>query len=254
MDTTSEKGKNPFLYVNYVQIMNAFFDYSLNTVPNIGFGRFGKGHILWLLLGLLLLIPCCRAYDARVSRRRKLRLAVAGLGLALELVRAGVLLSLELYDRGRLPLHLCTLSVYLCFLHALRPWPLLGQFLYAFTLPGAAFALVFPDWADFPAWHFVSLSSFLLHFLLVLYPLMLHLAGDIRPEPRRLPACLGLMLLLALPVYGLNKLWHTNYMFLNWPPPGTPLELFAALGRPGYLLAYLPLAALVWLPLYWRAE
>lgn len=43
-------------------------------------------------------------------------------------------------------------------------------------------------------------------------------------------------------------------MFLNWPPQGTPLELFAGLGRPGYLLAYLPLAALVWLPLYWRAK
>lgn len=232
--------------------MNEFFDYSSNDIANLGFGRFRPGHLVWLFLGGLLIALGCMLYKRQPQNRRRIALIVSSLGLALELGRAALLISQGLYDRGRLPLHLCTMSVYLCFIHALLPRPVLGQFLYAFTLPGAAFALLFPDWANYPAWHFVSLSSFLLHFLLVLYPLMLTFAGDIRPDVRRLPSCIGLMLCLALPVYGFNLIFDTNYMFLHWPPQGTPLEYFVFLGSPGYLLGYIPLAFLVWALLYAR--
>lgn len=233
--------------------MMRFFDYTANTIAGPGFARFSPPHFIWLLFGGAIVTAACAFYSKQsVTRRRGLALVTASLALAIELTRTGLLLSRGLYDEGRLPLHLCTMSVYLCFIHALRPDAGLGQFLYAFSLPGAAFALLFPDWADYPAWHFVTLSSFMLHFLLVLYPLMQALAGDIRPDIRRLPCCLGLMLCLALPIYVLNKLLDTNYMFLNWPPAGSPLELFAALGRPGYLLAYLPLGLGAWAILYMK--
>ena len=58
------------------------------------------------------------------------------------------------------------------------------------------------------------------------------------------------MLAIAIPVYVFDVLTNTNYLFLNWPSPGSPLELFAFLGRPGYLLGYIPLIAVVWLFLY----
>ena len=134
----------------------------------------------------------------------------------------------------------------------LRPKPALGQFIYAFSMPGAAFALVFPDWADYPLFHFVTFSSFLLHFLLLLYPVTALALGEIRPDLRRLPGSIAAMSALALPVWALNKLLGTNYMFLSWPPPGTPLELFAPLGSVGYLLGFVPLALAVWALLYWR--
>ena len=187
--------------------MNSFLASEGVRFPENGFERFGFGHFLWLFAGGLGLILACNAYkNAPRSRRPRLRLLAAGLTLALELGRAGLLLSRGLYDLGRLPLHLCSLSIYLCFLHALTGWPGLGQFLYAFTLPGAACALLFPDWAGQPLCGFITVSSFLLHFLLVLYPLMQVASGDLRPELRRLPGCIGWMLLLALPVYFLNKL------------------------------------------------
>ena len=59
-------------------------------------------------------------------------------------------------------------------------------------------------------------------------------------------------IMLALPVYVLNKRWNTNYMFLNLPPEGSPLAWFAFLGAPGYLLGYIPLALGVWSLLYGR--
>lgn len=231
--------------------MNNFFASEGSGSPKNGFERFGFGHFLWLFAVVTGLALGCFAYkSARRSHRPRLRLLTASLALALELGRAGLLLSRGLYDLGRLPLHLCSLSIYLCFLHALTGWPGLGQFLYAFTLPGAACALLFPDWAGQPLCGFITVSSFLLHFLLVLYPLMQVAAGDLRPELRRLPGCVGWMLLLALPVYFLNKRWNTNYMFLNLPLAGSPLALFAFLGNPGYLLGYLPLALGIWALLY----
>ena len=246
--------ENYVVTVDYVQNMNNFFVLDKGLFPDIGFERFGFGHFLWLFVGGSGLVLGCFAYRKSLPERRPgLRLLSAGLALALELWRAGLLLSRGLYDLGRLPLHLCSLSVYLCFFHALTDRPGLGQFLYAFTLPGAALALLFPDWAGQPLFGFITVSSFLLHFLLVLYPLMQVTAGELRPELRRLPGCIGWMLLLALPVYVLNKRWSTNYMFLNLPPAGSPLAWFAFLGSPGYLLGYIPLALGVWVLLYGKA-
>ena len=233
--------------------MNTLFAPIYGFFPGIVFQRFGFGHFLWLsALGAGLVLGCFVYKKARRETRPGLRRLTAGLALVLELWRAGLLLSRGLYDLGRLPLHLCSLSIYLCFFHALSGRPGLGQFLYAFTLPGAAFALLFPDWTGQPLFGFITVSSFLLHFLLVLYPLMQVAAGELRPELRRLPGCIGRMLLLALPVYFLNKRWNTNYMFLNLPPAGSPLALFAFLGNPGYLLGYIPLALGVWALLYGR--
>ena len=136
------------------------------------------------------------------------------------------------------------------FLHSLRGGELTGQFLYAFCMPGAVCALLFPDWSAYPAFHFMSVSSFALHILLVGYTLMLVAGGELRPDTRRAPACLGIMLLIAVPVYVFDRLMGTNYMFLNWPLPGSPLEWFAFLGRPGYLLGYIPLLTAAWAVIY----
>ena len=234
--------------------MNTLFAPIYGLFPEIIFQRFGFGHFLWLsALGAGLVLGCFVYKKARRETRPRLRRLTAGLALVLELWRAALLLGCGQYDLGRLPLHLCSLSIYLCFVHALTGRPGLGQFLYAFTLPGAAFALLFPDWTGQPLFGFITVSSFLLHFLLVLYPLMQVAAGELRPELRRLPGCIGRMLLLALPVYFLNKRWNTNYMFLNLPPAGSPLALFAFLGNPGYLLGYIPLALGVWALLYGQA-
>ena len=179
-----------------------------------------------------------------------MRRVTAGAALAVELLRALLLMLAGEYGLGRLPLHLCALAIYIGFLHSLRGGELTGQFLYAFCMPGAVCALLFPDWSAYPAFHFMSVSSFTLHILLVGYTLMLVAGGELRPDTRRAPACLGIMLLIAVPVYVFDRLMGTNYMFLNWPLPGSPLEWFAFLGRPGYLLGYIPLLAAAWTVIY----
>ncbi len=232
--------------------MNKFFDYTANTFPELGFGRFSPAHLILLSALVLLLLGAYILCRKMPGPGRCLHRASAWLLLFTQLGRAAILIALGIYDRGWLPLHLCTLSVYLCFIHMLRPKPALGQFIYAFSLPGAAFAMAFPDWADYPLWHFVSFTSFLLHFFLLLYPITALALGEIRINIRRFPCSLALMLSFALPIWALNKLLGTNYMFLSWPPPGTPLELFAPLGSSGYLIGFIPLATAVWFLLYMR--
>ena len=232
-------------------IISNFFRVEGDGPRSRGFGMFSLGHIAWLAAGVIFALIMCRAYlAAPAAARRRLRRGTALSALAVELSRAALLALAGLYGVDRLPLHLCALAVYISAWHALRGGELTGQFLYAFCMPGALAALLFPDWSAYPAFHFMSVSSFTLHILLVGYTLMLVAGGELRPDTRRAPACLGIMLLIAVPVYVFDRLMGTNYMFLNWPLPGSPLEWFAFLGRPGYLLGYIPLLAAAWAVIY----
>lgn len=216
-----------------------------------GFALFSPGHLLWLFLCAGAAAGLCLLYKrAGSAKRRGLRRGLGLAALGLELLRALALLSQGAYGLDRLPLHLCSVAVYLTFFHAFWGGELTGQFLYALCLPGAAAALLLPGWRDFPPLHFMSVCGFVLHALTAAYPLTLLSGGDLRPDPGSAPACLGLLLLLAGPVYLFDLLTGANYMFLNWPPEATPLAWFAFLGRPGYLLGYPLLIAAVWLPLY----
>ena len=80
--------------------------------------------------------------------------------------------------------------------------------------------------ASTPLVSFLTFAGFAGHFLIVTYVVMQVLAGDIAPDIRRAGACLLLMLALAVPVFIFDRLTATNYMFLNYPSPGSPLEWF----------------------------
>lgn len=224
--------------------MEDFFDLHI-PASNEGFGMFSAGHICWLAAGLVFCVLMGKAYR-KSADRRKMRVAVACVTLFLELLRAALELAAGEYSLYTLPLHLCGMAVYLEFIHALTDNGRLGQFLYAFCFPGAVFALVFPDWDYFPLFNILTFLGFTLHILIVCYTVMQ--LCDIKPSLRSAPSNLLIMLALAVPVYIFDKLLNTNYMFLNWPV--VPLTLFSALGRPGYLLGYLPILAVTWLVIY----
>ena len=89
-----------------------------------------------------------------------------------------------------LPLHLCSINIFLIALHAWRRPKLLDAFLYFVCLPAACAALLFPTWAPLPPLNFMVIHSFTVHFLLALYPLALTLRGDMDPAAARVPALL----------------------------------------------------------------
>ena len=231
--------------------MQHFLD-TTETIPaGMGFSYFSPFHLCWLGGIAAAIFLLCRLYRrSGAARRQRIRSCLALLTVADELFKDACLLLGGNFDPSYLPLHLCSINIFLVAIHARKPSKLLENFLYAFCVVPAAAALLFPDWSYYPALHFMTVCSFVLHILLVCYTLMQTVGGDIRPETKYLPQCLGIMMGIAIPVYVFDILTDTNYLFLNWPSPGSPLELFAFLGRPAYLLGYIPLVSGAWLLLY----
>ena len=232
--------------------MKYFFTMENELPPGVGFAHWDGMHVLWLGIAAAIVAALCVLYRrAPADSRKRWRRALGWAVLACEAMKDINIAAQGCFDRWFLPLHLCGLAVFFTFAHSRRPGKVLGNFLYSCCMPGAAFALFFPDWIWYPPFSFHSIVAFVVHSLLTAYPLMLLSGGDLRPEAKLLPRCFGILVCCAVPIAVFNHFFGTNYMFLSWPSPGSPLEWFASfLGTPGYLLGYLPMLALVWLMLY----
>lgn len=158
--------------------------------------------------------------------RRRWRYTVAGLIVLDEILKMVVLISFGRYTKNYLPLQLCTINIFLIVAHTFKPSKTLGNFLYAICIPAAILALLFPTWTKLPFANFMHWHSFTVHILLALYPMMLTVGGDIKPDVKYLPRVLLLLLILAIPAYVVNVILDTNYMFLMEADKGNPLYWF----------------------------
>ncbi len=228
-------------------------EYTLRTrsVPTTGFHHFCPGHLAWMLaltLLILVLVPLYRQWS--YHRRQLCRRILAGLLAADELFKYGIALFVGDFRPSFLPLHLCSINIFLIIADAIKPNDHLREVLYAICLPGAFFAMIFPGWNSLPLWNALCIHSFTAHILLFVYPVLL-IAEGFRPRFCRLLRCLPWMLGAATLVYCLNQWWGTNFMFLAWAGEGNPLAWFEKLlGTPGYLAGIPVIAAGCWAMLY----
>lgn len=207
-----------------------FFMTSDNIPSGVGFQAFGPTHLLWLLAGLLLCVGACVFYRNLSADRRKIMLTVLGVFIfLLEVIKDLVLIGLHEFGWENLPFHLCGINILLIAFDTIKQSKVVRSFLYYFSIPGAALALLFPNWTEMPVWNFFHIHSFVIHILLVMYPLLLVTTGQVATDLKS--ALQGTLLLvgMAIPVYFLNLLWDTNFMFLMQPDSGNPLEMFEKL-------------------------
>lgn len=232
--------------------MKYFFTLQSDLPADVGFPLWGRQHLCWLVICAGLAgILCTLSMRLREPGQKRLRRGIGWAVLLCELLKDGNLIIQGAFGLYYLPLHLCGLAVFFTFFHSRHPTETIGNFLYSTCMPGAACALLFPDWTMFPAFSYHSLVAFVVHGLLAAYPLTLLAAGRLHPRPELLPRCFGILLGLAVPIYLFDRAFQVNYMYLLRPAPDSPLEWFAALlGNPGYLFGYLPMLALVWGLLY----
>ena len=238
--------------------MPFFFD-TVETIPaGAGFAHYGSLHLCWLAVfaAFAVLGSLCYRRCGAVGRGRW-RKTLAALIVADELFKMACLFIGGNYSAKYLPLHLCSINIFLIALHACKPrWKGLGNYLYMVGIPGAISALLFPSWAELPLQNFMHIHSFTIHILLAAYPIIVTAGGDIKPDPRQLPRCLLLLAATAVPLRFLNPLLGTNFMFLNYAEPGTPLVWFARhwgshlLGFPVLIAAVIIIMHLP--PLVWR--
>ena len=209
------------------------FHYFLDTVdtiePGHGFTHYDGYHLLWMIVAAVFIAGLALLYRRQDdATRAKWRKRVA---LAIVLDEVWKMFWLAVggnYTLDYLPLHLCSINILLIAVHAWRPNETLDNFLYGVCIPGALAAMLFPTWYTLPLLNFMHLHSFSVHILLIAYPVMATVGGDIRPDWRKLPKCVLFTFCMAVPIYLFNLAFGTNFMFLMRAEEGNPLLLFEA--------------------------
>jgi len=207
--------------------MQYLLDTTDTIVEGVGFPFYGKLHVLWLIAAVLFFAVTGLAYRKLDEKGRAvLRKCVALAIIADELFKMAVLFIGGNYLVDYLPIHLCSINIFLIAFHAFKGGKVLDNYLYTVGIPGALVALLFPSWNELPAYNLMCIHSFTVHILLAGYPLMLFIGGDIRPDIRKVPGCVLLLGGLALVALGFNLVFDTNFMFLMSASAGNPLKLF----------------------------
>lgn len=195
--------------------------------PGLGFAMFDGVHIAWLIAFALFSACCCLAYR-RLKRkgRRMMRIGMAALIVADEGLKMAALLIGGNFSVNYLPLHLCSINLFLIAWHAFRPGRMLDNYLYAVCIPAAMAALLFPNWTPLPVANLMHIHSFTFHMLLACYPVMLLAGGDIKPDAKAIPGVVALLVVLAGIAAAANSLLGTNFMFLSYASRSNPLYWF----------------------------
>ena len=207
--------------------MENFWHSSDTIPPGFGFSHFDAFHLSWLGLFLIVLVTNVILYrKLGQTGRERWRKIVGALLVADEMFMVIPLLITGRYTAAYLPLHLCSINIWVSAVHSRKPSKLLGNFLYTVGIPGALAALLFPTWTKLPLANYMLWHSFTVHILLVMYPAVQTMAGDIRPEGKLIPKTLALLGVFAAAACVVNLLFDTNFMFLRYARAGNPLYIF----------------------------
>lgn len=219
-----------------------FFTYETDLPPNVGFSLYSFPHLSVLAIIAAVCVFSARWFRAQsAARQHHVTQRLGWANLLFEFLRTAVYIKMGGMSIYELPLHLCGMAVFLCFIHSMWKWDWAGQVLYTLCLPGACAALLFPDWTMYPFFSFAALHGFAAHGLIVLYIVLQVSAGRIVPRLRAVWKPVLFLCITAPPVAWFNLQFHTNYMFLQLPSPDSPLVAVATLAggsHTGYLLLF----------------
>ena len=219
--------------------------------PGKGMDSYSLGHFIWLGLLFFLIFFLGKKYRAAdEDKRKKIRIAIASLIMLDEIVKDIIMPITGQWDWSFLPFHLCSISVFVVFIHALTGNRILEEYTYAITLPTASMAMAFPDWTGaLPCMNLMCIHSFSIHLLLVLYPCLL-LYGGFIPSAKQLFRLIPIVAFLAFVMYFVNGALGTNFFFVNGGGDGNPLTFLEKYIGGWYRLAFPVIAAICWIPMY----
>lgn len=151
--------------------------------------------------------------------------------------------------RNLLPLHLCSLFMFVTAAALLTRSRTLFEYSYFLGGGGALFALLTPDIGRYNFPHFVFFQSLLGHGCLLTAQVYLAAVEGLRPKRGAIRRVFIAANLYALPVAAFNALTGSNYLFLAYKPGfPTPLDFFGP--WPGYILGIEAAGLLTCLLLY----
>ncbi len=209
-----------------------FFAYRTELPADAGFCAFGAAHCLWLAFLLASFYLALRAYRRLDGgRREKWHRREAAAAILDRWCMCGYYVIRGFYGTEYLPLHVCGMASYLVFLHAFflrgRARRVSSEILFFPMLPGAAAALLFPGWPEYPPLSLLSICEFLGHGFIVLYCLLRLTDGGIRPDVRRAWIPAAFTACYALFFIPFDRLTGYDFGFLAAPAASSPLAFLA---------------------------
>lgn len=214
------------------------------------FELFSPTHLFWLfVLAVCIVLSLTVFKKLDDQKKRKVYVVITVLMLADEIFKYIVTLATGQFEWQFLPFHLCSVNLFVCLWHTLKPNQTAKEILYSMSIPGAAIALLTPAWMPLPLANFMHLHSATVHILLFMYPFLL-LVDGFRPNIKNLPkVALFAFGVAALDLF-LNKIWGTNFMFLSRTDNNPMLNLIADVCGDYYRLGLVVLVFIVWILLY----
>ena len=221
-------------------------------VEKMGFSLFGTYHIGWLIFIIITVVLVSKYFKkSDVKNRKVIQKSIAWFILLFEIFKDIYLIIGDEFSVKYLPFELCSLAIFAIFYHAYTDSNIIGEMLYNIFLPGAIAALLFCNWTYRPIFGFMCSFSFIFHLSLVTYSVMVLYAGIVKPNKNRILNSVLFLAIAGLIIYPLNKMWDTNFMFLNAPSPGSPLvPLESIFGNPGYIFGLACIIILLWVVIY----
>ncbi|MCX7773090.1 MAG: TIGR02206 family membrane protein [Clostridia bacterium] len=230
-------------------MLQFFFAYRTEIPDNLKGQLFSPQHLMTLTIILavwvtLILLLRKRSFEARRKFLHSLCFSLP----VLELSRIIWFVAIGHFSFGdSLPLHLCGLMCILMPLMAVTEHPILKEYAFAVGFAPAVIALLTPDVWDYPAISFQYIQSMTVHGVISFIPVFMVFAMGYKPDIRKLPRVIGLVLVFALIMVPVDLLTNGNYFFLFKAPPGTPIEVFDKLvGWPWYILPTFLLGCVLW--------
>jgi len=153
-----------------------------------------------------------------------------------------------------LPLHLCSLLVWLGALMLMTKNYRIYEFMYFMGIAGAIQALATPGLGIYGFPHFVFFQYFISHGLIITSAIYMTVVEGFRPTWKSLARVAIWMNIYVIIVYFINVAIHSNYLMINYKPntpslldllPDWPIYILymELIGVISILLLYLPFAA-----------
>lgn len=231
--------------------MNTFFCVKETIPPEMGFSLFSAGHLIWLAAIALVTVMTALLYRKSSDKTRFIiRLVISLLLLIDEAVKQIFLFATGQFSWDYLPLHLCSINIFIVLIHVITCSRYVAEALFALCLPAAAAALLFCSWTMLPLCNLMVIHSFTVHALLFMYPVLL-LAGGLRPDARRLVRIIPFLAIVLIIIQIINVNLGTSFFFINGAGEGNPLSLLEdVFTRPWYLVPAFFLVVLLWCVMY----
>ncbi len=214
-----------------------------DILPGNGFTLWGSSHKTVIVVILFFIAVSIIAFERVKGRYKELIMrSLAVLLPLLEVLKIAVLSAHGRMDIGHLPIHLCSIAIYMYPVIAFTRSGIVRETFSEISmitlLPAAVCAIVFPDWSMYPIINFYSLHSFVWHTLQVIFPILCLSMGWCKPSIRHIWRNHVFMIICAGIILIFDHAYNCNYWFMIRPVRGTPLQfIYDRFGTGMYLPA-----------------